>query len=103
MKVLVLGVTQSSGISKKNGNRYLMTSAHVIVDFVPFTNKDQKNPDSPHHNVAGFGKAIAEIPVHDEIFTTFGKLTFPLELELDTDSAFRNGRMETVVTGFKQV
>ena len=103
MKVFAVGVTQSTGISKKDGNAaYLITTLRVLSDFIPYSNKTAEHkPGQPNHQVAGFGKDLSEIPVAPEIFTSFNKVSFPCSLELVTDSEFRNGRMQTVVTNFK--
>lgn len=103
MKVFAVGVTQSTGISKKDGNAaYLITTLRVLSDFIPYSNKTAEHkPGQPFHQVAGFGKDLSEIPVAPEIFTSFNKVSFPCSLELETDSEFRNGRMQTVVTNFK--
>lgn len=103
MKVFAIGVTQSTGISKKEGNAsYLITTLRVLSDFIPYSNKTAEHrPGQPFHQTTGYGKDLAEIPVAAEIFTLFSKVTFPANLELTTDSEFRNGRMQTVVTNFK--
>ena len=105
MKVFAVGVTQSTGVSKKEGNAsYLITTLRVLSDFIPYSNKTAEHrPGQPFHQVAGFGKDLSEIPVQAEIFASFNKVSFPATLELTTDSEFRNGRMQTVVTNFKVV
>lgn len=84
MKVFAVGITQSQGVSKKEGNSaYLITTLRVLTDFIPYSNRTAEHkPGQPYHQVAGFGKDLSEIPVQAEIFTSFNKISFPTMLEL---------------------
>lgn len=101
MKALVQKVTVNEGRSFKRdpkGQDYSISSLTILVPFEPRTWDNQNGTGSSR----GFGLDSTEIELDPNALSQFGKLTFPVMLELETRTDYRRSGAVSVVTGFKQ-
>lgn len=91
MKMLVSGVQRISGTSKAG-------SAFDMCNLIALTPIEQMS--NGKIVIAGYGLKVMEIPMDNSVLVAFAGLQFPVELDLQMDARPRNGKFETVVTGF---
>lgn len=91
MKLQVMGVKRVKGTSSKTGNDFDICRLFALVPVTPASGKTL---------IQGFGFELAEMELAPECLPSFGRLTFPVELELQTDTKPFMGKLESVVIGF---
>jgi hypothetical protein len=93
MKMLVSGVQGIAGTAKASGNAFDMCNVLALVPIENFNNGKTK--------VEGFGYKVMELALERSVLPQFAGMVFPLMLDLHTEPRPRNGKLETVVIGFK--
>jgi hypothetical protein len=91
MKLNVIGVKRIKGTSSKTGNVFDMCRLFALV---PITSQGGKTL------IQGHGFELAEMELDPAALVSFSKLSFPVDLELQTDTRPYMGKLESVVTGF---
>lgn len=91
MKLNVIGVKRIKGTSTKTGNAFDMCRLFALVPITPQGGKTL---------IQGHGFELAEMELDPNSLPNFSRLSFPVELELSTDTRPFMGKLETVVTGF---
>jgi hypothetical protein len=93
MKVTAVGVVRMSG--KKEGRDYDFCNLRYLVpvDVVA----------KPTYNKVGYGFEVSDAEVSVDVLEKFKTLKWPCQLELQFDQITRFGRLQSVVTDFKQV
>jgi len=94
MKVFVLGAQHMHGTARASGNPYDMKQLFVAAAQSPV--------QSDNRTLIPLGLTQSVIDISDEGFKQFhrAQLVYPIELDVTTDTEFRNGRAVTVITGF---
>jgi hypothetical protein len=69
---------------------------------VPAESREGITKDGNPYRIRAFGLDTAELDLSADAVNKFEKLTFPIMLDLHTDSEVRFGRVQSVVTGFSQ-
>jgi hypothetical protein len=95
MKVTCIGFSRIDG--EKNSRQYDMGRLIILV---PAESREGTSKLGDKYRVRAGGFDTAELDLSVDAIPSFQKLTFPIDLELDTDSELRFGRMQSVVTGF---
>lgn len=93
MRVLVFGVSDQQGTSKKTRTSYRMTRCYVAQQITSRKTED--------YNRIGYGFEAAEVDLDPAALPQFAGVQFPSVLDLDTDMRLQSGRMLPVVTGIK--
>lgn len=97
MEATLIGVSRNSGT--KNTREYDM--ARVII-LVPAESREGTTKLGDPYKVQSYGLDTAELDLSISAIPKFEKLTYPITLNLETDSEVRYGRVQSVVTGFSQ-
>lgn len=92
MRVLVLNVKRTKGVSKKDGSPYDIYNISISLPLKEFS--------SATYQMTGYGHDIAELPLSPEAFTKFSELKEPRVLDLQLETAIMFGDLKQVVTGF---
>lgn len=95
MKLTVIGVKRIKGDKSKAGNPFDICMLFALVPIEMVSNEKMQ--------VTGGGFELAEIPLDTDAIPAFQKLSFPVQLDLQTDTRPRFGKFESVVTGFTPV
>jgi len=94
MKLNVLGVKRVKG-KAKSGSDFDMCRLFAMVPIDPV--------HSEKIDITGSGFELAEMELDPAALLSFSSLTFPVEIELQTDTRPYRGKLESVVTGFLPV
>ncbi|PHR16504.1 MAG: hypothetical protein COA38_21780 [Fluviicola sp.] len=96
MKVLVLGAQRMHGVGRESGNPYDMKQLFIAAPQSPVQTENRV--------LIPIGLTQSVIDLSEDGFKQFhmAQLSYPVELDVTTDTEFRNGRAVPVVIGFKQ-
>jgi hypothetical protein len=87
MKMMILGVELSAGVSKKNGQAYSIGQLHTATQLAPSRGEG---------NIAkGFVGASYECP--GEVLQKVAKLPFPVHAEVELLQQVRYGKLQSLV------
>lgn len=103
MKIHVINVSRSQGISNKSGSlkNYDICQLSILQPLQPFEQSDSVAGTRYHKMGAGF--EAAEIAFEPSLFEEFLKVKYPAYLDLELTPLMQFGKVQTVCTGFGQV
>lgn len=92
MRVKAIGVMRLAGIGKTSGKPYDFAQLLYLRPIEPFGQEK--------FSVSGFGYEVGKLDLDPESIAQFGRLTFPVEIELQVrQDAGRQG-IRSIVSGY---
>lgn len=94
MQTQVIGVSRMAGIGKTSKQPYDMARVLCLSQIKSYSKENL--------SITGYGYEVVEVALSVEALPKFSGLTFPANLDLETDMQARGGKLEPVVVGIRK-
>ena len=94
MKSTVIGVSRMVGVGKNSKQPYDMARVLCLSPIRPYQKENL--------SITGQGFEVVEVALDPSVMGAFMGMTFPCQVDLETDMQARGGKLEPVVTGIRK-